>query len=327
MLINSAEELKQVLGALQATISWKTIGPYVEQAQLAHLVPVLGQPILDVLQAGLDESRADAPFLALLAAVRRPLAYFAQLEALPFLNARVGDLGVHEVQTEKAAPARQWTYQSLELATAKQADVFLDAAVRHLEQHAATWPQWVESEACTVLRGQLMPDATTFSRYINVQGSRRAFLAFRPYLDRAEELMLQPLVGSELLAGLKARLVAGTSTAADTAAVLRIRPALAQLALADGVLELSISAGGAGLSVLTDNYTIRQRLASSQEELEKVAGKARALAERYLTELGQFLQKNVTAYPEYADSDAYQTPGANPTYSLPDNAGSSGFWV
>lgn len=327
MLIRTTEELKTVLGAVNKNMSFGSILPYIEQAALTHLVPVLGTEILAELEARLLEDDQTPAFVELLATVRRPLAYFALLEALPFLNVRIGDAGVLEATSANAAPTRQWSYQGVELATAKNAEVFLDAAVRYLETHQAAWPAWSTSEACTLRRGQLMPDAVTLSRYLNLQGSRRAYLAFQPFLERAENLYLRPMVSGDLLDVLKERLMGGVQTPQDTALLQRLRPALAQLALAEALPELSISMAGAGMSVLTDSYVVKQRLSSPQEELERLAGRARTLADRYVTELRQFLDRNVEAYPEYQDSDAYTNPGSQQTYEVPDNAGKPAFWV
>lgn len=327
MLIRTIEEMKTVLGTVSQNTKFSTVLPYVEQACLIHLVPVLGNELLAELEARLLEDDQTVSFREALAAVRRPLAYFAMLEALPFLNVHISDAGVMEANPTAAGPARQWSYQGVELATARNAEVFLDAAVRHFEDHAASWPAWSQSEACTVRRGQLMPDALTLSKYLNLQGSRRAYLAFQPFLERAEELSIRPLVSGLLLDVLKERLMGGVQTPADTALLQRLRPALAQLALAEALPELTISMSGAGLSVLTDSYVVKQRLASSQDEIERLAARARGYSDRYVAELQAFLARNVDAYPEYRDSEAYQSPGSQPTYQLPDNAGKPSFVV
>jgi hypothetical protein len=300
MLIRNIDDLKAQLGALDTNALWDTWGPFVEQAQRRHLQPWLGRELLTQLDGYLTGGTQDAALDELLQLLRPAAAYFAQVEALPLLNVRIGEAGIQETSGAGSAAVRQWSYLETQMASVGAAESALEDALAFLEMHPAEYPIWAASPACTLQRDQLFARAGELTRYLNIQGSRRAYLALQPFLQRAEELYVVPVLGYEADAQLRARRIAGTVTPTDLALLKALRRATAQFGLAEAIPELTLNLSAAGLSVVADVYSIRQRIASQQPDTATLATKAEALGQRYLQELREFLEANAAQVPGYA---------------------------
>ena len=123
MLIRNEIELKAQLGGLQKNVNWATWAPFIEQAERKHLRPWLGVELLQQLNAHLTGGQPNAALDALLELLRPAAAYYAQVEAMPMLNVRIGEGGIQEGQ----GAVRQWSYLEAQMASVATADGALDS--------------------------------------------------------------------------------------------------------------------------------------------------------------------------------------------------------
>ncbi|RDC63275.1 DUF6712 family protein [Adhaeribacter pallidiroseus] len=326
MLLNSTPDLKLYYGTLSKNTTFATLKPFVILATQKYLVPAIGSAFLNELTTGITVTAPDslsvvafegvtAELYALLAA---SLAYYTMLEAQPFLTQQTGNLGTQEANVKDMMPVRQWVYNQAENATAENADRLLDAALELLEKDAELFAFWKNSEQYTISSSLLISSTAELNRYVNIQNSRRAYLALRPYLERAEILYIAPEVGDELLAELK-QLSAAPNPELNTLAA-KIKPALAQFALKEALPDLPMVISGTGIRILNENDGIRSRLAASESQIANLATKAELLANRYMAEvLRQLDLTNQTGENLPADK--------NQTWQAPDNTDSASFWV
>ena len=328
MLLNSTKDIQEYFGTLHSGTSWKMLKPFVTQAQGKYLLPALGPEILELLQAGITEVESKLSIVALpgkskfvYEMIAASLSYYAVLEAMPFKNISLGNNGMQETNTQGLAPARQWVYLENMKATADNADRLLDDALLYLEANAADFPAWVDSPTYTISKELFISTTTDFNRYIRIQGSRRAYLAFRNYIDRAEQLYILPILGAELFLDLKTKLLKpALLQEADRKIISLIKPALAQLALKEAIPEISLEISGSGIKVLSVNDSIRSRSAATDAQLSALEVKAIQLSEVYLAELKRHLDTVLQV--------GEATPDQNKqTWSPPDNTGSQSFWI
>lgn len=324
MLLQSVEQLKVILGGINQNLSWENILPSVEDAEFRHLRPVLGAEFIEWLDA--HQADPEPETAELVRQLRKALAFYGLVEALPSLVAMVGDAGIMEAASQNAVPVRQWVLKDLEISQAQKADVYFESALEYLERHRNRFAVWSSSQACTVQVGRLLTTATQLSRFVAINGSRRAFLAFQPYLARVEDLTIGPAISPELLAGLKERLAADATTPADRELLLRLRPALGQLALAEAAPELAVNLSATGLQLLPDNMSVRAKLMASPAELSALSTKARSLGTKYLAEVTSYLLANAADFPDYVNSGTRLRAQAAEV-ELFDNYHSKSFYV
>lgn len=263
MLFNNVIELKEHLGTVHRNLNPDTLLSFIGEAEALHLVPVLGEGLVEQL-GNLPAEQAPAKLVALRAKFRSALAYYVVLQAAPFLSVSFGDLGLMEASTDKSAPSRQWVYNNFVEAAAASADKLLDVALAWLDAHAADYADELDSSEYRNRKRLLISSAEQLGQYVATGGSRRFFLALLPRLRQVEDFDICDLLGEELLEQLRDGLASGEEPSAETRKLLNlVRPVLAHRAFAHGVLSLSVALTGTSLRLLSDNEAIRERLAST----------------------------------------------------------------
>ena len=313
MLFNTVEELRACLSSVHQQNS-ESLLSYMATAETLHLVPVLGEGLMEQL-GNLPDLDPPAHLVALRQKFRAALAYYAVLEAAPFLAATLSDMGMTETQTTNSPASRQWVYNNFVEAAAATADKMLDVALAWLDQHAADYADELDSAEYRSRKALLIGSAEELGRYVATAGSRRFFLALLPTLRRVEDFEVNDLLGCDLLEQLREGLASGEKPSADTQKLLSlVRPVLAHRAIAQGITSLSVALTGTSLRLLSDNEAVRQRQAAGPEALSALSQQAGSYADRYQAKLAAHL-------------DALRPEAAPVTVELYDNQGKPSFWV
>ena len=313
MLFNTVEELRSYLSTVQQNNAGSLLS-YVATAETLHLVPALGEGLVEQL-GNLPDLDPPAHLVALRERLRRALAYYVVLEAAPFLATVVSDAGVTEQTVGGAAPSRQWSYNNLVEAASATADKLFDVALAWLDQHAADYADELDSAEYRSRKSLLIASAEELGRYVATAGSRRFFLALLPTLRRVEDFDIEDLLGAELLEELREGLASSLPpTPAATELLRLVRPVLAHRAIAQGITSLSVALTGTSLRLLSDNEAVRQRQAASPEALSALSQQAGSYADRYQAKLA-------------AHIDALRPTATAVTVELYDNSDKPSFWV
>lgn len=331
MLFKDTADLKRVLTRINTKYNDAQVLSFVEQAEIKYIIPYLGQAQYDEINEAYEDVASidllGSTDKALLEKIQLPLAYYAILDALPMMNVVIGQSGIGEQQSANVTQSRQWVYNNLENSLANNADIFMDKLLEFLEANADTYSIWKASEAYTANRELFISQTSQFQKYINIFNSRRAFVAFRPFILECQEEIIRIKIGDDYYEDLKTKYATDTLTIEDRAVLRIIEPALAYYAYAIGVVQILVQFTGSGLKVLGNYDSISQRSASSPEELTNISNKYRPRYEQKFTELKVFLDANADTYPLYKASSAYTAPEDPKTYELPDNSNSKSFSV
>jgi hypothetical protein len=313
MLFNTVEELRAHLSSVHQNNS-KSLLSYVATAETLHLVPVLGEGLVEQL-GNLPAVDPPTHLVALRERFRKALAYYVVLEAAPFLPVTLNDVGATEGTAPNNPATRQWVYNNFVEAAAATADKMLDLALAWLDTHAADYADELDSTEYRSRKRLLIASAEELGQYVATAGSRRFFLALLPTLRRVEDFDIEDLLGEERLEQLRDGLASGETPSAEAKQLLKlVRPVLAHRAIAQGVLSLSVALTGTSLRLLSDNEAVRQRQAASPKALSALSQQAYGHADRY--------QAKLTAYLDQLRPDA-----APVSAELVDNAGKPSFWV
>jgi hypothetical protein len=303
MLFKTTAEIKGFCGTLNSSTKFATLSGYVESAELKYIIPMIGQPLYDYIN-GLynDSDPLSEKYTKLLTAIQRPLAFYTMLEAAPYLLMNVGDAGVNESTGGNVQQTRQWVYYRMEDKLASDAEQFLESLLTWLEiQDPLDFPLWTNSDAQKEARALIINSSATMAKAISFSHSRRGFLAFRPFIEQAETESIEDLLGSELFIIIKAQIKFNDLSDVNKKLVTKyLCPLLANLTLAKGLLFVSISVTSTGIRVLSDNDSIRQRLAATPEQLNGLVLRYTQEAERIKNLTIRFLEANPEDYPEYA---------------------------
>jgi hypothetical protein len=302
MLFKNTAEVKSFCGTLNASTKWVTLSGYVESAEQKYIIPMIGQPLYDYIDALYNDTPPLGPEDSkLLKAIQRPLAFYTMLELFPYMLANVGDAGISEPTGQNLTGINQWKYfQTLEK-YCSDGDLFLETLLQFLENAPAIdYPDWTDSDAQKAARGLIINSAATLANYAAVAQSRRAFLLLRPFIQRCELQYIRPMLGVVMFDSLKASILGGTLSADQKILIDQyLSPLLVSYTFKDALHKLAFQFSGIGVRFLSDSDAIKQRLAADPIVVGGQVENYRQDAERLFNETKRFLEANPTLYPDY----------------------------
>lgn len=324
MLINRIEELKAILGGIQKTMAWGTWEPYVRQAEMKYIIPAVGADLHAELTAVTQPTEDQRPLLDRLKAAT---AYFAYLEALPFLATSTGDAGLLINAPSNTSNTPKWLFVTLSKDLASKSDFWLEDSLAWLETHAAAFPTWTESDAYTVSYGRLIASAGQLTRaFPSAKNSRRLFLDLRQYLVNSEEAYIPPILGEDFLASLLNKLVTvGYTFTPKEANVLRlVRVALANHAFAMALPFINLNTDFRYVSE-TDGIVNEDELDTPRINI--IMRRCQDDRTAAVKELTDYLNAHASTltFPEYFASDRYRPAPAAKRTGFPNDPANTFF--
>lgn len=140
-----------------------------------------------------------------------------------------------------------------------------------------------------------------------------------PFLVSAQDLWIQPIVGTALYDRLMAGIVASNLTADETALLDLLRPALAYFTLSTALPFVATQVRNGGVVKTKSDQTEP----ASKAEVDALKAAAQNMAEFYAERATRYLCANASAFPLYSSSDDMQASGTtnyNAGFYFPDSS-------
>jgi hypothetical protein len=323
MLIINEATLKEVLGGVQQSITWETFGPFVKQAELKYILPVIGEDLYDELSEVSGVSELQTPNVWQQKIIDRLMiasGYYALVAALPQLVTVIGDNGI-AVNNIGGAPMYKWTYKELKDSSLETADEALEQALVWLEKNqnvevtpgTKVFQKWLDSDECTISKSLYINDANEFTEFFpNARNSRRFYLNIRQYLKKVEKFELLPQLGRAFFDALKNPLV---PDALILEAQILAKYFLANKAVSEAIPFLNINAEFSLLNA--DQYSlIEGEYALDANRRNALKATCDDEANRYLKKLKALIDKNASAtvFPTYFNSEEFKVSSTSKGY-------------
>lgn len=324
MLISSIADFRKYI-PIDANTKLATMQPYIEEAERLYIVPLLGQAFYDELTAALDAGPLDADDTAVLPYIQRPLAYYAQLLAIPHLASTFGELGIRQHRGEDSDPAPRWLQEKLQFQALRSGDTHAEELLTFLETHATAvkYATWHSSDANTINSGFIVYNTKVASKHIDIGESRRVFLRLRSNIREIETRIIPKLIGKEQYNDLVTNMKAGNTTAPEDALVALLEPIICKRALYLRLPFMRFTIGEQGIFLFTPGTSeilIGQLTTDADIKIMRhqlIDGELGYLRDE--EELRQYLLENIDDYPLVKASGVYTVqPDPGPTWR-PDN--------
>jgi len=337
-LLTTIAEVKKYI-TIDANAKMATLKPFIEEAELQFMVPLLGQAFYDQYKALYEASVAQTPTplsadnAALLPYIQRPLAYYMQLLSLPQLSVTYGDKGIRVHRDDNSDSASRWQMEKLQMNALKSGDLYADKLLEFLETNAsptkyATW--YADAVANTRMSGAIVYGTTVASKHIAIHNSRRVFLQLKNAIREIETRLVPRWIGRDQYDELVVQLKTGSVSNANRALLDKLEPIIAKRALFLRLpfMRVQINENGVLLYSGTDELVkhlasdadikaLRQQL--QDEELGFIADEH---------ELDAFIKDNIDAYPLIKASPVHTVqPDPGPTFVPRNNADNKHFIV
>lgn len=304
MLFKSTEEVKKHI-SVNHNFELEDIAPSVRQAAQKYIIPAISKAfyheLLEAYKGTPDEKQQKA-----IEHVQAAMANYTYFLYAPVGFVQIGNAGIQEANTESATAARQWVTYDLKKALLEAGDIGLDALLEFLEENADDYETWKDSAAYTINRELFINNATVFSKFTNIQNSRRTFLALRPFIAKAERFFITPTISTELFQELKTALKENTITEEQQRVIDLIQPALAQLALHKAIPEIIFQVSAEGIRVQSWNNGFLKKDTASDNQLSFLYNTLEVDGNADLKTLQDFLFENADDYPAFKESKIYQ---------------------
>jgi len=328
----SDTEFKAFYPAVNANMEWCTLEPYIEQAEDLFIKPAISDAFYDVLDTEYTATGtiADPEQATTFRLLRVALANYVMFLAMPDLAMRLGDGGTMENNSGDTMPVRQWVFKETRWNAYRKAYRFLDSALVYMEDQVAAdnadFATFEASDAYTVSRRYLIPDAATFQRYYNINRSRLTFVALRPYIEKAQELYVRPLL-CDLYDEILTQYAAGTLTAANNTLLEHIRRYLAEATLTEAFPDLNFVNDGQGWITIADPdaATIAGDQLSQMQQNQLTRAETNAASFRLAIE--NHIYTNLDDYPTYKASSCNEIEDTENNTANPETDPEAGAFI
>ncbi|MDD3815979.1 MAG: hypothetical protein PHZ02_15190 [Desulfocapsaceae bacterium] len=241
--------------------------------------------------------------------IQDALVHYAYWLWSPQGNVIFSDTGYQEAKNDNLQPAPAWKIEKAEQSLLDTAHEFVDDLIEFLDEHIEAFEFWAGSEHQAETKSLFLNSAREFSRYYNINDSRRFYIEIRRFIIEAEKSHIAPIISRETLDLLKEKQKDGDLENDDNALIEEIRPALAYLVMhhAISLLPLEIFPGSITERVSAPASN-QKRTGARTELMNTLAAKLQTLATDNLQRLRDYVANLETLEDEPQISTATPDP-------------------
>jgi hypothetical protein len=319
LLVETLDQIKEHL-PINASFTFDGIRPFIESVQGRYIVPYIGVVFFNELYdryKGNDSKTLSDLDNELLYKVRKAIAHLAYLEYIPHGNVMVSDMGIHISVNEQKKTAFQWQVEELKDSYRKHGFDAIDDFLLFLEdkREEADFALWKNGTGYTLKNQYFITSASEFSKYVNINGSRRVYMLLLPIMQRIESQFIQAITCTPMFNDMKSFLVDVLNNYPAEYENLNqfIKPAVAHMTIVRAISELAVKMDDNGLTVFNNQSSSSKTLNTKQpamaEQLSILKQEHYDDAKSYLSQLEDYLTQNVAEYPLYQSSPCYRASG------------------
>ena len=336
-LITTIPEIKNYL-AIDGNTRIETLQPFINEAELLFVIPLLSQAFYDTLIADYDVNlgNMNAEHQKVMPYIQRALCYYMAYLSVNQMGVSVGDMGIQQQHGEDSSPAPLWKVEKLQLNYIQQADVHAEKLLQYLEINASVskYNDWYASTANTKNEGYMVNNTRTANEHIDINESRRLFLRLKKRIISIETGYIKRLICADQHEDLVEQIKADSITPKNQLLIDHIRPIVAKMALYITLPSIRVAVSDQGLTLFSssDGFS-RKEIAPfiRKDELKALQNSLKADPFGYEAderELKEFIEANIADYPLIEASDCYTIktdPG--PTWQAENSADNKHFSV
>jgi len=296
MLVTTIDQIIVVVPTLDSEVEFADLESYVESAEAWLKNDILGTALYTTLNAD-QVANADA-----VAICRRVISLAAYYEVIPFLDLVHTPTGFGVVSNNNVAPASKDRVAALREQVANRRDKETEALMEYLELTTTYHTEWKASDAYSLAWDLLIPTATIFNKYFDIDKSRRTYVKMMSVIRKIQELHITQAISQDYLDELIEKIKDDDLGTADEAILANLRKAVVFLSLADGIDTLSVVIDQKGIA---RSYIIGRTSVANESRIMELRSNFNTTGTKYLGIIVNLMNSNLTDYVTYADSDEY----------------------
>ena len=304
-LFANTEDIVKYIPAINNSILATSLEKHIDRAAQNHIIPVISRAMYAVIIAD-PTNYAEILELIKTSAVAFACFQFANLNGI-----QLSDTGNLQIKTEGQTVARKDDIEDFKIQVMDIAYRALDDIAIYLEENKdqtltiesnpaiPKYAAWKTSFQYSIFENNYIKTADEFQTYVNIRLSRRVFMHLKPAINRVESLRLKPILQIALLAALRA--VQSDPIRAYLVQYI-IKPAIANLAFANGINELALVVDKYDSTTQFDNTTANQTRGHKQaaeSQIKTTQSEREMDGTAFLNQILPYLYANQLSFPEY----------------------------
>lgn len=295
-IVKNTETLKKFIPELTNTKEFHVIKPHLFYIEENVIKSIIGKALLDKLRNNTEEEPEDKLLFAQIAT-----SFGAAFELSKTGDVHFTSMGIQSLETDNAKGIYDYQKRHLMKSYSDKMDSAIDSFLEVLEKNPPSeWP----AELRTENKKSILPNAKEFSKYCNIFGSRRTYLALKPIIKENERILFKKLLGEDLYEEIFKTLTGEGSGEKNEKRIKaekelikeHLAPALAHSTIADALDLVSIQ-------MFADAYTFSSFLGISEKHKasdisEKDARKKRhkERAKVFLESTSEYIKENAELF-------------------------------
>ncbi len=312
---------------VEADTYFAAVDPYLVDAEVNYIKPYLGTELFEAMSA----NDYDADKLAKVSKwLKIAASCFAFYHIIQEGSLKINEHGAKQSTSDKSAPAPKWRDDNQKSELIKRGDNALDQLLEVLMDEDTDFPEFQSSKWYKLKTTLLISSAKEFNDFVPIGSSTRVFLRLLPDLQKANRL-LDSYICSDLPARLKDHLADPETDETALEAIEELMPYVQAVIAYETIIRAIprfnyfITPEGIMIYSISDS-TLQKTAAGYSDRKEQKAEYVKRLEEA-ISELKSYLSKNLTAFPEYANSpcSGVKSITKNPAYAFPNVHGQKFF--
>ncbi len=310
MLINDINRVKEIL-PVNVSFEFQKLKPFVFDAERI-IEETIGSEFYNELDThyNTDPFTPDAAKDNIITLLQEPITYLAFYLGFDILNTVFSNQGFHRIENEESGKKTLFQRQEENLRQTFKSQGYnrLDICLKFLEDNKTDYPTWTASEAYTLMKSNFINSTKEYNEIYNINNSRLVFLKLRNIQKVVEDFDIIPLIGRAMFDELKQQIKADSLTPVNLKLVELIKKAVAHRTIFRGGVELLTELNEYGLykNQIKDNIRNFKTKDIAEEEIYlKIFKKAEETGQAYLKSVESFMKTNITDYPLFENSTAF----------------------
>lgn len=313
-LLKTTEQVKLHNSAIEAGMSFESLASYRDEAEDKHLIAAIGRPFYDqlILRVNQSEATTPTPLTAGETEVIRLLvkasANFAIGYYTSFGSVRLSDVGAHVTVSDTQRIASDKKIAALEKKSFLNGYSALYQALEYLHQNKAVtaFSAYFSDSAYTYNASLIIPYPSE-CRWVNqIKNNAHLFESLIPAQIDVIENSIKPILGDDLYDDLLTAIIAQSLDELQQSLIVKIKPAIAYLMMAEGVQRNILSVDASGVFAvsestggITGNFQMRDQ--PMPRVLQSFMHGFSTKGESELEKLRVWLNANITDFEGYTE--------------------------
>ena len=305
MILTTLNQFQTAVPTAAGVQEWTDLETYVQSAEIWLKRNVLGTALYNQIIESLNESGSGSgeSFVTaeLLRLCRNVIANHAYWDAIPFLDLVHTDSGFGVIQSTNKAPASKERVERLRQQCLLRRDAEVDNLIAYLYETEEYWDLWKGDTVFSDMFDSLLPTVEIFRRYNNI-ADRATLDKLRPSIVAVQNTIVADAISQELVDELVEAQKDNDFTSHHNDIIPRLRDAIAKLAIAHGVDDMSVVVDSSGI---LRSYTIGVTSYADESRLSMFKSTFHSTGMKLLEKVVNHINENVEDFPTYVASELY----------------------